>query len=242
MRRDDPDQVATVVDLTRAHLARRPVDNPITRMAARVGADLPWLATQGIEAFHHYAFGLCRQCGASTELASTFVDWLNEHDGPGTESAAADLRQVAEGSKSLQFALARAARGRTVNFGGVFDDMAASWDRAMDVLGRALWRLTGHRTVDALAGAGVVVRLVAVRGLVGSGRPRRAGPWPGSPPRSRGRWPAPSAGWVPPTCPTSASTTRTGGTGAASPVPPHPTPPTGGSWSARDWPRWPTCG
>ena len=105
-------------------------------MAARVGADLPWLAAQGIEAFHHYAFGLCRQCGASTELAATFVDWLNEHDGPGTESAAADLRQVAEGAKSLQFALARAARGRTVDFGGVFDDMAASWDRAMDVLGQ----------------------------------------------------------------------------------------------------------
>jgi hypothetical protein len=135
VRRGDPDQVATVVALTRTHLARRPVDNPITRMAARVGSDLEWLATQGIDAFHHYAFGLCRQCGASTELASTFVDWLNEHDRPGTEAAAAGLREVAEGSKSLQFALARAARGRTVNFGGVFDDMAASWDRAMDLLG-----------------------------------------------------------------------------------------------------------
>ncbi|HEX7459296.1 MAG TPA: DUF1839 family protein, partial [Acidimicrobiales bacterium] len=115
--------------------ARRPADNPITRMAARMEADLPWLAAHGMDAFHLYAFGLCRQCGASTELAATFVDWLNAFDRPGTEAAAAGFRQVAEGAKGLQFALARAARGRPVDLGGVLDGMAASWDEAMSVLG-----------------------------------------------------------------------------------------------------------
>jgi hypothetical protein len=135
LRRDDPDLVRRVVDLTRDHLARRPTDNPIPRMADKMLADLPWLAEQDLEAFHLYAFGLCRQCGASTELAADFVDWLNVHDAPGTEPAAAALREVAEGAKSLQFALARVVRGRTVDLAGVLAGMAGQWEAAMDVLG-----------------------------------------------------------------------------------------------------------
>jgi len=135
LRLHDPDLVTRVVALTREHLDRRPADNPITRMAARMEADLPWLAEHGMDAFHLYAFGLCRQCGASTELAATFVDWLNAFDRPGTEAAAAGFREVADGAKGLQFALARAARGRRVDLGGVLDGMAASWDGAMSVLG-----------------------------------------------------------------------------------------------------------
>ncbi|MGA2837928.1 MAG: DUF1839 family protein [Acidimicrobiales bacterium] len=134
VRRGDPDLVDRVVFLTRDHLARRPADNPILRMAERMIADLPWLAEQDLEGFHLYSFGLCRQCGASTELAATFVDWLNTHDGPGTEEAATAFREVAEGAKSLQFALARVVRGRSVDLEGVFAGMAEQWQGAMDVL------------------------------------------------------------------------------------------------------------
>jgi len=134
VRRADPDLVARVVDLTRDHLARRPSDNPVPRMAARMLADLPWLAGQDLEAFHLYAFGLCRQCGASTELAATFVDWLNAHHEPGTETAATAFRDVAEGAKALQFALARVVRGRTVDPAPVLEAMAERWAVAMDVL------------------------------------------------------------------------------------------------------------
>jgi len=134
VRRDDPDLVGRAVALTRAHLARRPADNPVTRMATRMTADLPWLATQDLEAFHLYAFGLCRQCGASTELAATFVDWLDEHDGRGVPAAAVAFREVAEGAKSLQFALARVVRGRTVDLDGILAGMAERWATAMDLL------------------------------------------------------------------------------------------------------------
>jgi hypothetical protein len=134
VRRDAPDLVARAVALTRDHLARRPSDNPIARMAARMMDDLPWLADQDLELFHLYAFGLCRQCGASMELAATFVSWLNAHDGPGTESAADAFRAVADGAKSLQFALARVVRGRSVDLTGVLDGMAAQWDAGMVVL------------------------------------------------------------------------------------------------------------
>ena len=134
VRRDDPGLVARSVALAREHLARRPSDNPVSRMAVRMLADLPWLAEQDLEAFHLYAFGLCRQCGASTELAATYVDWLNRNDGPGTEAAAEAFRSVAEGAKGLQFALARVVRGRTVDLAGVLDGMAGHWQTAMDVL------------------------------------------------------------------------------------------------------------
>ena len=132
--RDDPGLVARVVALTRDHLGRRPADNPIARMATRLEADLPWLADRGMEAFHRYAFGQCRQCGASTELAGSFVDWLNTHDRPGIEAASMGFRQVAEGAKGLQFALARAAMGRSVDLDGHLDTMASAWDGAMAVL------------------------------------------------------------------------------------------------------------
>ncbi len=134
VRRDDPDLVARVVGMAREHLARRPTDNPVVRMAARMLSDLPWLAAQDLEVFHRYAFGTCRQCGASTELAAVFVDWLNEHDGPGTEQAAESFRAVSEGAKSLQFSLARVARGRSVDLAPVLDGMAERWDAGMDVL------------------------------------------------------------------------------------------------------------
>ena len=134
VRRDDPDLVGRVVGLTRDHLARRPADNPVIRMAARLRDDLPWLATQDLEAFHLYSFGLCRQCGASTELAASFVDWLNRHDAPGTEAAAESLRAVAEGAKRLQFSMARVVRGRNVDLDGVLGEMAEHWDDAMRVL------------------------------------------------------------------------------------------------------------
>ncbi len=132
--RDDPDRVARAVAATTEHLARRPADNPFPRLAAGLARDLPWLSEQDLETFHLYAFGICRQCGASAELAASFVEWLNLHDGPGTEAAAVALHALADGAKALQFALARVVRGRTVDLDAVIGPMADRWDVAMGVL------------------------------------------------------------------------------------------------------------
>ena len=130
-----PTSSSRVVALTREHLARRPADNPVRRMAARLREDLPWLAAQDLEAFHLYSFGLCRQCGASTELAATFVEWLERATtAPGASLPPTAFREVAEGAKRLQFAMARVVRGRSVDLDGVLGDMAAHWDAAMAVL------------------------------------------------------------------------------------------------------------
>ncbi len=132
--RDDAGLLGRALDLAREHLARRPPDNPITAMGARILGDVPWLATEDLETFHLYAFGTCRQCGASSEMAASFVDWLNHHDGPGTESAADDLRAVAEGAKALQFALARVVRGRRADLDSILGPMADRWERAVGTL------------------------------------------------------------------------------------------------------------
>jgi hypothetical protein len=134
VRRHDPDLVARVVALTRHHLARRPPDNPIARLGERLGQDMPWLTQQDLETFHLYSFGTCRQCGATAELAASFVDWLNRHDGPGSESAAAAFRDLATGAKALQFALARVVRGRRVDVGAILGQMERDWANGMATL------------------------------------------------------------------------------------------------------------
>ena len=134
VRRDDPDLVSRVVALTGDHLARRPADNPVSRLGARLVADLPWLAEQDLDTFHLYSFGMCRQCGATAELAADFVTWLNLHDRTGTESAATEFAELAGGAKALQFALARVVRGRQVDLADILGGMEEHWATGMSIL------------------------------------------------------------------------------------------------------------
>jgi len=126
--------VADVVALAAEHLARRPTDNPMLRFRKRLDADLPWLAEHGVDAFHEYAFGTCRQCGATAEVAASFVDWLGAHGEAGLAPVADHLRSIATAAKSLQFALARAARGRDVDLDTPLGTMARDWDEAIGAL------------------------------------------------------------------------------------------------------------
>lgn len=134
VRREPADLVERVVALAGEHLDRRPADNPIARMGRRLSADLPWLAERDLETFHLYSFGTCRQCGASNELASSFVEWLNHHDRPGTEGAVHAFRSVAEGAKTLQFAMARVVRGREVELAAILGPMEEQWASGMATL------------------------------------------------------------------------------------------------------------
>jgi hypothetical protein len=129
-----PELVDRAVALTRSHLARRPSDNPITRLGKRLLGDMPWLSGQDLETFHRYSFGTCRQCGSNAELAASFVEWLNRADRPGTESAAEDLRQLSSRAKALQFALARVVRGREVDITAILSAMERHWSDAMATL------------------------------------------------------------------------------------------------------------
>lgn len=115
------------------HLDRACVDNPIPAMAAKIERDMEWLRTEDGETFHQYAFGICRQCGASAELAADFLCWLADcggSDGVALFAAAEHLRSLAQSAKALQFALARMARGRPGDISSLVSDMQSQWSEA----------------------------------------------------------------------------------------------------------------
>jgi hypothetical protein len=130
------DLAARSAVLAAEHLARRPSSNPVAEMAARLQADLPWLVEQGLDAFHQYAFVTVRQCGACAELAASYVEWLEASADLAPSKAAQSLHALADGAKSLQFGLARVARGRQYDIAPALAEMERSWDDAMAELGR----------------------------------------------------------------------------------------------------------
>jgi len=132
--RRDPDPTSKVVELVREHLSRRPQTNPMVRFAKRLAEDIEWLASEDLETFHLYAFGTCRQCGASAEMAASFVDWLDARDGGGLTVASEHLRTISTSAKALELALSRVVRGREVDLGGPLGRMESSWEAAMGVL------------------------------------------------------------------------------------------------------------
>ncbi len=117
---------ATVDD----HLSRRPVTNPVARMATRFRDDLAWLQRDGLPAFHAYAFATLRQCGATAELAASLCEWLGAHGRPCPDAADA-FGALTNGCKSVQFRLARLAAGRDVDVVAMIEELAPHWDRAM---------------------------------------------------------------------------------------------------------------
>lgn len=135
LRRLEPHElVARAVALGRAHFERRPADNPVRRFRTRFAADLEWLRAEPMSTFHLYAFATLRQCGAGAEVAATFLRWLGCHGHRGLEPAAAAYQRVSESAKGVQFTLARAVAGRSVEFSPMFDAMERDWDQATAVL------------------------------------------------------------------------------------------------------------
>jgi len=131
----DEGRLATIAaELGREHLERRPVDNPVTRMAKRIDADLPHLVEAGLEGFHGYAFGTCRQCGANAEIAADFLDWLSARGLGYPQAAAAAYRRLSASAKALEFGLARAAAGRRFDPSATLEEMAAAWEEAAATL------------------------------------------------------------------------------------------------------------
>lgn len=121
----------------RRHLRSRPRGNPVRDLAARVATDTEWLGAAGIDGFHLWSFGVLRQCGATAELAADVCAYMENAGYPGAGRAIDDFRAVAEGTKTVQFRMARAARGRAVDPTEQLDAIADAWQRAMTVVAAA---------------------------------------------------------------------------------------------------------
>jgi len=137
LRPADDSTDARALALGLGHLARRPQTNPVARLRKRIDEDLPWLRQHDLDTFHRYAFGTVRQCGANAELAADFASWLDARPGRGRAEAAPLFTGVAAGMKSIEFSLARAARGRSCDLEGLFAEHEVAWDEAMDRLALA---------------------------------------------------------------------------------------------------------
>lgn len=128
------DLVRTSLSLLKQQLTLVPETNPFVKFKTRFAADVDWLMTEPMEVFHQYSFATLRQFGACYEMTSLYFDWLRAHDVAGLEVARDAFGLLATGAKTMQFQLARAmARKKPINLSPV-DDMAATWQTAMDHL------------------------------------------------------------------------------------------------------------
>lgn len=132
-QRRGTDEEAAVGRVVKEHLDRRPFENPVERLAGGVLDAAEWLPRAGVEQFHQWAFATLRQAGATAELAadlSVHVDGLFD----GTANAESHFRAVAAGAQSVQFKMARIARGRQADVRPALSEMAGSWQCAMDII------------------------------------------------------------------------------------------------------------
>ena len=134
----DPEELtARSLGLLTKHLTLRPLDNPVQRMTARISEDADWLRAADSQTFHSYAFATMRQCGASSETASSYCRWLAprapQHRAA-LNAAAEHWCGLAEGAKIAQLKLARLARGRATTLDESWQEMARHWTAAQHEL------------------------------------------------------------------------------------------------------------
>jgi hypothetical protein len=132
-----PDALAATA---RRHLDARPSGNPVAALGSATAAAAVWLPAAGLETFHRWAFATLRQCGATAELLADLAHTLADAGFDGARAAAEPMRRVASGAKAVQFKMARAARGRAVDVGGIIEQMAADWAQAMTAIDDAVPR------------------------------------------------------------------------------------------------------
>ncbi|HEY8038812.1 MAG TPA: DUF1839 family protein [Polyangiaceae bacterium] len=124
------------VQLLRGHLARRPSSNPVERFKRRFVADLEEIGPEGLAQYHVYAFATLRQCGASFELASLYLTWLDDARGDRELTGAAKaFDDISTTAKALILKGARAVTTRkAADFAPMLDRMQESWQAAMELL------------------------------------------------------------------------------------------------------------
>jgi hypothetical protein len=126
--------------LWKRHLARRPGTNPIPRFGERFEKDLPLLKERGLAFYHAWAFATTRQLGAAFELLALNLRWLAENGSlADADEAIAAFDSIAMNCKTFILKGARTASSkRPFDGAAMFDEMAAAWDRGMEILSTRL--------------------------------------------------------------------------------------------------------
>jgi hypothetical protein len=124
------------LECTRAHLRRRPRENPLARFAASFPAAIAAFAPEALQTYHLYAFSTVRQAGSAADLGAHHLRWLQAAvPGAPLEEAAAALDQVSLSAKSLILKGARAvSTGKRTDFAPLLSTMVTAWGTAMAAL------------------------------------------------------------------------------------------------------------
>ncbi len=130
----DDELAQTSLKMLRRQLGLLPEANPFAKFKPRFEADLHWLANEPIETFHQYSFATLRQFGSCFELAANYLRWLQTQQETPLENSIAAFVEISTGAKTMQFQLARAmARKKPMEL-SIVDQMASTWQSAMEDL------------------------------------------------------------------------------------------------------------
>ena len=122
-------QATRAIALLREHLALRPRENPLAKMAVRFPDDLAWMREQPLASYHTWAFATLRQAGASFELCAVFLRWLAAQGQDDLEEVAQASDAIAQASRTLMLKVARAVNGkRPLDASEPLDAMANGWE------------------------------------------------------------------------------------------------------------------
>ncbi|CAG4888415.1 hypothetical protein R54767_00559 [Paraburkholderia gardini] len=122
-------------ELLCAHLARRPLRNPVSQWRAAFPAHLETLLERGEPFFHPYSFNLMRQLGANFEFLSKYLLWLTAQGFDVPDAIPASAQTIASEAMVMQFRLVRAmARGRRDPCDDCFDVLEAAWENTLPPL------------------------------------------------------------------------------------------------------------
>lgn len=135
VRRPTSELVAMSRALLVRHLARRPQDNPVTRFGHAFERELPKMQAEGLGFYHAWAFATVRQLGAAFELTAAYIRWLSAGGVEGILPAAEAFDALSTSAKAFLLKAARSVNGkRAFDSATPIGEMAAAWQRGMDVL------------------------------------------------------------------------------------------------------------
>lgn len=130
---------ALSLELARHHFAIRPTQNPLRAHVEQLPKDLEQIAAGGLPVYHAYSFAVMRQLGAGYEMTAAYLKWLDQGRGGPSAQAADCFAKISAGTKMLILRLARVANTKRVtDLSGNFVEMAAAWERGMDLVTNVL--------------------------------------------------------------------------------------------------------
>jgi hypothetical protein len=97
------------------------------------------MQSEGLLAYHGYAFAALRQLGAGFELASLYLAWLGARGVLELDAPARDLMSISSTAKALVLKTARAVNAKkATDFVPMLVELEMSYASAMDALARRL--------------------------------------------------------------------------------------------------------